>query len=137
MNRPTCFVLTKVNVQDVEKLIKNIKVDKASAVDKIPLRLVKMAINFLLEPIADVINTATDTNTFPNRVKQPSVIPIDKSRNDKHIYTNYRPVKVLNTFSKVIELAIFDKLTKYANHVLSIFVSAYHKVYSNYHVFIG
>ena len=96
-----------------------------------------MAINFLLEPITDVINTATDTNTFPNRVKQPSVIPIDKSRNDKHIYTNYRPVKVLNTFSKVIELAIFDKLTKYANHVLSIFVSAYHKVYSNYHVFIG
>lgn len=128
MNRPTCFVLTKVNVQDVEKLIKNIKVDKASAVDKIPLRLVKMAINFLLEPIADVINTATDTNTFPNRVKQASVIPIDKSRNDKHIYTNYRPVKVLNTFSKVIELAIFNQLVKHANHFLSIFVSAYHKI---------
>ena len=83
-----------------------------------------MAINFLLEPIADVINTATDTNTFPNRVKQASVIPIDTSRNDKHIYTNYRPVKVLNTFSKVIELAIFDKLTKYSNHFSSVFASA-------------
>ena len=35
---------------------------------------------------------------------------------DKHIYTNYRPVSVLNTFSKIIELAIFYQLTKHTNH---------------------
>ena len=54
---PTCFFLNKVNVQDIEKIIKKIKVDKASGEDKIPQRLVKMASNFLSEPITNIINT--------------------------------------------------------------------------------
>ena len=61
-----------------------------------------MASNFLSEPITDIFNTAIDTNIYPGRAKRASVTPIDKGGNDKHIYTNYRPVRVLNTFSKII-----------------------------------
>ena len=52
---------------------------------KILPRLVKMASNFLSEPIANIINTAIDTNTFPDRAKQASVTPVDKGGNDKHM----------------------------------------------------
>ena len=93
-----------------------------------------MASNFLSEPITDIINTAIDK--FPDRAKRASVTPIVKSGNDKHIYNNYRPVSLLNTFSKMIELAIFDQLTKHANHFLSIFVSACRKMYGTQHVLI-
>ena len=110
--------------------------DKASGEDKISPRLVKMVSNFLSKPITDIINTAIDTNTFPHRTKRASVTPIDKGGNDKHIYINYRPVSVLNTFSKIIKLAIFDQLTKHANHFLSIFVSAYRKMYGTQHILI-
>ena len=79
--------------------------------DKIPSRLVKMASNFLPELITDIINTAIYTNTFPDRAKRASVTPIDKGWNDKNIHTNYWLVSVLNTFSKIIELAIFDQMT--------------------------
>ena len=103
--------------------------DKASGEDKIPARLVKMARNFLSEPITNIINTAVDTNTFLDRAKRASVTPFGNGGNGKHIYTNYRPVSVINTFAKIIELAIFDQLTKHANHFLSIFVSAYRKMY--------
>ena len=84
-----------------------------------------MASNFLSEPITDITNTAIYTNTFPDKAKRASATPIDKGGNDNHIYTNYRQVSVLKTFSTVIELAIFDQLTKHANHFLSIFVSTY------------
>ena len=110
--------------------------DKASDEDKTPRRLVKMVSNFLSEPITDIINIAIDTNTFPDRAKRASVTPIDKGVNNKHIYTNYRPVSVLNTFSRIIELTIFDQLTKHANHFLSIFASAYRKMYGTQHVLI-
>ena len=60
-----------------------------------------MASNFLSEPITNIINTAIDTNTFPNRAKRASITPIDKSGNDKHIYTNHRPVSVLIPFQKL------------------------------------
>ena len=87
-----------------------------------------MARNFLSEPITNIINTAIDTNTFLDRAKRASVTPFDKGRNGKYIYTNYRPVSVINTFAKIIELAIFNQLTKHANQFLSIFVSAYRKM---------
>ena len=83
--------------------------DKTTGEDKIPPRLVKMASNFLSELITDIINTAID-NTFPDRAKRTSVTPIDKGGNDKHIYTNYRRVSVLNFFSKIIELATLTNL---------------------------
>ena len=54
-----------------------------------------------------MINSAIDTNSFPDTAKQASFTPIDKGGNDKHIYI---PVSVLNTLSKIIELAIFDQL---------------------------
>ena len=38
------------------------------------------------------------------------------------------PVAPTDTFSKITELAIFDKLTGHANQLLSIFVSAYRRV---------
>ena len=101
---------------------------KASGEDKIPPRLVKMASNFLSEPITDIINIAIDTNNFSDREKRASVTPIDKDGNDKHICNNYRLVRVLNTFSKIIELAIFHQLIKHANHFLSIFLSVYRKM---------
>ena len=95
-----------------------------------------MASNFLSEPITDVINTAIDIITFLDRTKRASVTSIDKGGDDKPSYTNYRPVSVLNTFSKIIELAIFDQLTKHANQFLSIFVSAYRKMCSTQHTLI-
>ena len=43
--------------------------------------------------------------------KNKHLPPINKGGNDKHIHTNYRPVSILNTISKIIELAIFDQPT--------------------------
>ena len=62
-----------------------------------------MVNNFLSKPIIDIKDIAIYTNTFPDRAKQASVTPIDKGGNYRHIYTNYRPVSVLNNFSKIIE----------------------------------
>ena len=95
-----------------------------------------MASNFLSEPITDVINTAINIIIFPDRVKRASVTLIDKGGDDKPSYTNCRPVSVLNTFSKIIELAIFDQRGSYATHFLSIFVSAYRKMCGTQHTLI-
>ena len=43
--------------------------EKVSGEDKVPSRLVKMASNFLFESITHIINTAVDTDTFPDRAK--------------------------------------------------------------------
>lgn len=52
--------------------------DNTSGEDEIPSTLVKMANNLLSKPITYIINTAIDTNSFPDRSKQASVTPINK-----------------------------------------------------------
>ena len=71
--------------------------DKASGEHNIPPRLAKIASNFLSESISDIINAAINTNTFPDRAKRALVTTVDKGGNDKHVYTNFRPVSLSNT----------------------------------------
>ena len=81
---------------DVLKLIKNFNINKATGEDQIPLKLIKTAGRFLVEPLTGIINFYFSTSTFSDWAKRVSVTPIDKSGTDKHTYTNYRPVSVLN-----------------------------------------
>ena len=82
------------------------------------------------------MNSCFITSTFPDLAKRASVTPIEKGGTVNHIYTNYRSVSVLNTFSKIIESSIFDQLTNHSNEFLQIFVGAYRKLYSSQHILI-
>ena len=61
---------------------------------------------------------------------------MDKGGTDKYIYTNCRPVSVLNIFSRIIESSMFDQLIKFANDFLQIFVGASRKLYISQHIVI-
>ena len=106
-----CFSFSKVTTTNVLKLIKHININKAIRDDQVPLNLIKIAGNILVEPLTDVINSCLRTSTFPDLAKRASVTPINKGGTDKHTYTNFRPASVLNTFLKIIESSIFDQLT--------------------------
>ena len=90
--------------------------------DLIPPKLVKPAVDQLAESFTCIFNSAIAQSIFPNKVKEASVTPVDKGENEKHIFRNYRPVSVLNTFSKIIELSIFDQITISANEFFSVFM---------------
>ena len=49
------------------------------------------------------INKSIEENIFPESAKIASVISLDKEKPTKTEISNYRPVIVLNTFSKFYE----------------------------------
>ena len=51
-----------------------------------------------------------DKTFFPENTKTTSVIPLDKSKPNKNEITNFRPVGVLNTFSKVSKRVVKDQI---------------------------
>ena len=60
------------------------------------------------------------SGSFPDRLKYSIVKPVFK-RGDRTNYTNYRPISLLTSFSKIFEKAIYIRLTEYLlnNKVLS------------------
>ena len=57
-------------------------------------------------------------------------------KDDRDKINNYRPVSLLNGFSKIYERFLHDSLSKFTDKILSKFVSAYRKSYSSNHVLL-
>ena len=90
-----------------------------------------------LTPLLTVaINKSIEENIFPDSAKIASVIPLDKSKLNKNEISNYRPVSVLNTFSKFDEKVIEEELVRFMGEYFSPLVSACRTNYSSQHVII-
>ena len=68
--------------------------------------------------------------------KRAAVSPLDKGGKDKTAITNFRPVSVLNVFSKFYERIMKNQINSFIDSKLSTFLSAYRKSYSTQHVLI-
>ena len=96
----------QTNPSEVKKLIMSLDTKKATGVDKIPPKLVKLAADVIATSLSLAINSSLDKGAFPDAAKVASVFPVDKKTDDKNKLSNFRPVSVLNTFSKVYEIII-------------------------------
>ena len=67
---------------------------------------------------------------FPDNAKTTCVSPLDKHTDDKYSVTNFRPVSVLNIFSKIYEKVVKDFLISKMEHHFSPFISVYRKSFS-------
>ena len=80
-------------------------------------------------------NNDITKNVFPEKKKVTSVKPIFK-KNDRGKIDNYKPVSILNCFSKVYEKFILEKFKPFINSFISEYMAAYRKKYSTNHVLI-
>ena len=95
-----------------------------------------MASDILAELLSIAINNIISTSAFPNNAKIASVVSIDKKTDDKYVISNFRPVSILNCFSKFNENVIKNEFLKAMNAHLASFISAYRMNYNTQHVLL-
>jgi hypothetical protein len=76
-----CFEFKSTNETCVSKFIDKFNAKKATGVDKISVKLMKLGKISLLSPITKIINLSIDSGIFPNRLKEAEVTPLLK-KND-------------------------------------------------------
>ena len=126
----------QVTFNEVNLTLKSLNTKKASGTDKIPTKLVKLASDFLSTSLATATNNSITSSKFPDIAKVANVISIDKKTDDKYDISNFRPVSLLNCFSKVYENIIKCRLVDSVYNNISPFISAYRKNYNTQHVMI-
>ena len=62
--------------------------------------------------------------------------PLDKGESDRTVERNFRPVSVLNTFSKIYEKVLKQQLIQHLDKTFSVFIAAYRQKYGTQHVLI-
>ena len=120
------FSLPLATKEEINKILKDIDTTKSCGPDKIPPKIAKMSANILDKTLVDIINDMVLNNKFPENAKNANVPPIYK-KSVRSSKLNYRPVSLLNIFSKVLERWTKDKIEPFVNKILSKFISAYRK----------
>lgn len=83
--------------------------------DGINIKLLKMFSINNTNFISNFINQSVISSEFPESLKKATITPIFKSGN-KNILSNYRPISILPSFSKIIEKALTKKMYNFLNH---------------------
>ena len=103
----------EVSACHVEQLLRNIDRKKSTGIDQIPPKLIKLSPKVLSRPLAIAINNNFNKGMFPDNAKIACVSSLDKHTDDKYSVTNFRPVSVLNTFSKINGKIVEDFLIEH------------------------
>ena len=90
--------------------------------------IIKENAHLIATPILHLFNQSINQGIFPNRLKIANVVPLYK-KGDKSDMGNYRPIALLNIFSKIFEKAMKKYLVDFIseNNILSKFQFGFQK----------
>ena len=134
--RPAAELKIKAaTVDQINKIIRSLDSKKATGPDKISAKVVKMSAYIIDKHLTNIINNHLLRNSFSDSAKIASVRPIFK-KGERTEIGNFRPVSILNCFSKIYERFLHNQIAPFSNEFLSDFISTYRKGYSTNHVLI-
>ena len=106
----TAFQPTTVN--NIYQLLNGLSNNKATGIDKISCKIIKMAVPAIADSLTYIFNQSVTLSSFPNDWKMARVIPLYKDGH-RNIPGNYRPISVLPTISKIIKRILYNQLYNY------------------------
>jgi len=78
------------------------------------MRILKISLPFIISPLTYICNKSLSTGLFPSRLKVSQINPIFK-KGSKTDMSNYRPISLLTSFSKVFEKVIYNTVHNHIN----------------------
>jgi exonuclease III len=107
-----CFRIESTTSLEISGIINGLNSDSASGCDRISTRFCKRAVLFLSDVVSRLVNDCISNNVFPSCLKLARVVPVLKS-GSQLVLNNYRPISILNIFSKIFEHVLHVRLQKY------------------------
>ena len=114
VHEDTYFQIPLISPSQVSAFINNLDPSKSTGLDGVSPRILKLACDVLSKSIAALINKSITTGQFPDKLKIAKVFPIFKN-GDKTDPSNYRPISILPTISKIFEKHVNTHLMRYLN----------------------
>lgn len=110
-NRNTIFI-KPVTKSEICNIVNQFKNKMSSGEDNVPLKIIKLSIQNILDPVCYIINNSLQFGIFPDELKVALIKPIHK-KGSRSEFGNYRPISLLPSFSKIFESAMASRLTDF------------------------
>ena len=123
---------SQITDQEIMNCIKNLKNNKAFGNDINLNEYIKATANQLLPIYTNLFNLIFETGIIPEIWLEGIIRPIYKNKGNAENPENYRPITILNCFSKLFTAVLNTRLTKYVteNEILEENQAGFRKGYS-------
>ena len=127
------FSLFPVTESEILNIVNNLNDKMSAGTDEIPLHILKKSLLPIVSILTELINDSFQNGFFPDELKIAKVCPIFKSGCSAS-FSNYRPISILSSFSKIYERAMQNRLLKFLmkNDVLGNNQYGFRKNHSTY-----
>lgn len=110
---PQVFFLQPVVEAEVDSIIRNLSNSSAKDIYGISNKLLKLIREGIIVPLTIIINKCFHKGEFPSKLKISKVTPIYKNKGSKTCMNNHRPLSIIPSLSKPIEVAFNERITNY------------------------
>ena len=107
--------LTPTHEYEIQQLITRLKNKPSSGYDYITALHLKQMAPFIITPLTILFNRCLTEGEFPKRLKHAKIIPIHKKQ-DTSLLSNYRPISLLPSLSKILEKLIATRFISFLTH---------------------
>ena len=111
-NYKNSFALLPTTEEEVISTVNKMIPKCSSGFDEVSTDILKQSIHIIANPLTNIINESFSAGIFPDQLKIAKVRPIFKN-GDKSEFSNYRPISVLPSFSKIFEKLMYNRLMSY------------------------
>ena len=105
------FHFSPITSNEVCQTLGSLK-NSAPGFDNVNAELLQVISDVIAEPLTHIFNLSFSNRIVPQELKTAKIIPIYKGE-DPTIFTNYRPVSLLPTISKILEKLSYNRLLRY------------------------
>ena len=106
--------LKNTTTHEISKIIQSLKCKDLYGYDEVSTRILKISAPYILSPLTYIFNKTLATGIFPDRLKFSEVKPLFKKRASTE-FSNYCPISLLTSFSKIIEKIVYVRLYRHLN----------------------
>jgi hypothetical protein len=109
-----------VSPKEIEDVVSSLKMKDSHGCDGISTKILKQNIPYISSSLTYVCNLMISTGIYPTRLKFADIKSLYK-KGDLANISNYRPISLLTSFSKIFEKIIFTRLIRHLNynHILA------------------
>jgi hypothetical protein len=108
------FTSSPVSCSEISDSINQLQIKKTLDVNGMSTHILSKFSLCLSLPLKHVISLSFVNGIVPNQLKIAKVIPVFKA-GDRRLVENYRPISLLNVFSKVFKKIVHNRLSSFLN----------------------
>ena len=123
-NNDRSIYLAPTDKTEIENLINKLENKNSSGYDKISNTILKRLRASIIIPLEIIFNKSLESGIFPQKMKIADIFPLFKNK-ERNLCTNYRPISLLITVSKILEKIMYNRVYSFLNSTNQLFNGQY------------